>query len=83
MNQNDAEINDVTTDHAFFPRFMIAARRVSTIRSSTDGQEGLAVFWSRAAAKRVARSKPGTVVVEATKEEAVAEWHATNPKESV
>lgn len=52
-----------------FPRFMIAAaRKVSTIRSPTDGQEGLAVFWTRAAAEEVAHTKPGTVVVEATKE---------------
>ena len=80
MNQNDAENNDVKADHASFPRFMIAAaRKVSTIKSPKDGQEGLAVFWSRAAAKRVARSKPGTVVVEATPEmfvEAIHKAHA-------
>lgn len=52
-----------------FPRFMIAVPpNVSTIRSPIDGQEGLAVFWTRAAAMRVARTKPGTVVVEATPE---------------
>jgi len=57
------------TEWPDFPRFMIAvARIVSTIRSPTDGQEGLAVFWTRATAKRVARSKPGAVVVEATPE---------------
>jgi hypothetical protein len=55
-------------DWSEFPRFMIAARKVSTIRSPKDNQEGLAVFWTKAAAKKVARSKPGTVVVEATPE---------------
>ena len=56
-------------DFPAFPRFMVAVPpNVSTIRSPVDGQEGLAVFWTRAAAKRVARTKPGTVVVEATPE---------------
>jgi hypothetical protein len=60
--------NDVFGETAF-PRFVIAVPpNVSTIRSPIDGQEGLAVFWTRAAAKRVARTKPGTVVVEATPE---------------
>jgi hypothetical protein len=60
--------NDVPGDIAF-PRFMIAVPpNVSTIRSPIDGQEGLAVFWTRAAAKRVARTKPGAIVVEATPE---------------
>ena len=59
-----------------FPRFMIAAaRKVSTIRSPKDGQEGLVVFWTKAAAKKVARSKPGTVVVEATPEMFVKAIH--------
>lgn len=61
MNQ-DAERPDC-------PHFMIAAaRKVSTIRSPKDGQEGLAAFWTKAAAKKVARSKPRTVIVEATPE---------------
>lgn len=62
-----------------YPRFMIAAaRKVSTIRSPKDGQEGLAAFWTKAAAKKVARSKPGTIVVEATPEmfmEAIKKAH--------
>ena len=66
-------------DFPAFPRFMIAVPpNVSTIRSPVDGQEGLAVFWTRAAAKRVARTKPGTVVVEATPEmfmEAIRKTH--------
>lgn len=61
MNQN-AERPD-------YPRFMIAAaRKVSTSRSPKDGQEGLAAFWTKDAAKKVARSKPRTVIVEATPE---------------
>ena len=56
-------------DFPAFPRFMVAVPpNVSTIRSPVDGQEGLAVFWTRAAAMRVARTKPGTIVVEATQE---------------
>ena len=52
-----------------FPRFMIAAPpKVSTIRSPVDGQEGLAVFWTKTAAEEVALTNPGTIVVEATKE---------------
>ena len=52
-----------------FPRFMIAVPpNVGTIRSPEDGQEGLAVFWTRPAALRVARSKPETEVIEATPE---------------
>ena len=62
-----------------YPRFMIAvARKISTIRSPNNGQDGLAVFWTKSAAKRVARSKPGTVVVEATPEmfvEAIKKAH--------
>lgn len=57
------------TDWPDYPRFMVAVPpNVSTIRSPVDGQEGLAVFWTRAAAMRVARTKPGTIVVEATQE---------------
>ena len=56
-------------DFPAFPRFMIAIPpNVSTIRSPIDGQEGLAVFWTRAAAKRVALTKPGTKVIKATPE---------------
>jgi len=52
-----------------YPRFMIAvARIVSTIRSPTDGQDGLATFWTRDAARKVACRTPGAVVVEATQE---------------
>jgi len=52
-----------------YPRFMIAvARIVSTIRSPTDGQDGLAVFWTKAAARKVARRTLGAVVIEATSE---------------
>jgi len=62
-----------------FPRFMIAvARIVSTIRSPTDGQDGLAVFWTTAAARKVARRTLGAVVIEATPEsfvEAIREAH--------
>jgi len=61
------------------PRFMIAAaRKVSTIRSPKDGQEGLAAFWTKAAAKKIARSKPRTIVVEVTPEifvEAIKKAH--------
>ncbi len=69
MNQN-AEWPD-------YPRFMIAAaRKVSTIRSPKDGQEGLAVFWTKSAAKKVARRTPGTtVIVEATPEMFVEAIH--------
>ncbi len=52
-----------------YPRFMIAvARIVRTIRSPTDGQDGLAVFWTTAAARKVAGRTPGAVVIEATPE---------------
>lgn len=55
------------TDWPDFPRFLISVPpNVSTIRSPIDGQEGLAVFWTRAAALRVARTRPGTDVVDAT-----------------
>ena len=60
------------------PNALASCRKVSTIRSPTDGQEGLVVFWTRAAAKKVARTKPGTVVVEATQEmfvEAIKKAH--------
>lgn len=50
-----------------FPRFMVAVnRKFITMPSPKDGQHGLAVFWTKAAAKKVARSKPGTIVVEST-----------------
>lgn len=67
------------TDWPDHPRFMIALPpNVSTIRSPIDGEEGLAVFWTSAAAKRVARTKPGTVVVEATPEMFMESIHKTH-----
>ena len=50
-------------------RSMVAiARKFITVRSSEDGQEGLAVLWTKAAARKIARRTPGAVVVEATPE---------------
>ena len=52
---------------ADYPRFMVAvARKFITVRSPDDGQEGLAAFWRKATARKVARRTPGAVVVEAT-----------------
>ena len=52
-----------------FPRFMIAVdEKIITIRSPKDGQDGLAVFWSEAAASKVARRTTEAVVIEATQE---------------
>ncbi len=62
-----------------FPRFIIAdPPRVSTIKSPVDGEDGLAVFWSKAAAKRVARTNRGTVVVEVTPQMFVEAIHKAN-----
>lgn len=62
-----------------YPRYMIAdPPRVSTIKSPVDGEDGLAVFWSRAAAKRVSRTNPGTVVVEVTPQMFVEAMHKAN-----
>jgi len=52
-----------------YPRFMVAVnRKFVTLPSPKDGQHGLAVFWTKSTAKKVARSKPGAVVIEATPE---------------
>lgn len=53
-----------------FPRFMVAVnRKFITMPSPKDGQDGLAIFWTKAAAKKVARHTPGAaVIVEATPE---------------
>ena len=66
MIQN-SDIPDTPTP---YPRFMVAvANKVVTLPSPKDGQHGLAVFWTEAAAKRVARKTPGeAVIVEATPE---------------
>ena len=43
-----------------FPRFMVAvARNFITVRSPEARQNGLAVFWTTAAARKVARRTPG------------------------
>ncbi len=47
-------------DPADFPRYMVAVnRKFITMPSPNDGQHGLAVFWTRAAAKTIARHTPG------------------------
>ena len=48
---------------ADYPRFMVAVtRRFITVRSPEYGQDGLTVFWTRAAARKIARRTPGAVV---------------------
>lgn len=49
------------------PRFAVARMSI-TFRSPDDGQDGLAAFWTGAAARKVVRRTPGAVVVEATQE---------------
>jgi len=52
-----------------FPSFMIVAgTKAVTIKSPTDGDDGLVMCWTKAAAEKVARRTPAAVVVEATTE---------------
>lgn len=52
-----------------FPRFMVVAgTKAVTIKSPTDGEDGLVMCWTETAAKHIAQKTPGAVVVRATPE---------------
>jgi len=69
------------SDWPDFPRFMVAvARKFVTVRSPEDGHDGLTVFWTKSAARKVARRTPGAIVVEATPEMFVEAIHQAHER---
>lgn len=61
--------DDQPPDPDDFPRFLVVAgTKAVTIKSPEDGEQGLVVCWTEAAAEKIARKTPGAVVVRATPE---------------